>query len=162
MTKLLSSCRYERKPRGKWPFVTTGDLRYNLGLGLKGSHTFCDGEKSIGRLEDDILTIYTGYASDGASPGFIIPFFGWRFGPPSPKSSAPGFFLHDFLYQFGGLPCCPWTYEQADDAFEALLIAHGFSLPRSYHSAVTIFGGIARRLSKVSTTLYCYTHKLNP
>ena len=157
MTKLLSSCRYERRD-GKWPFVTTGDMRYHLGLGLVGSHTFLDGEKSLGRLEGDLLTIYQGYASDGASPCVIVPVVGWRWGVPSPASAAPGFLLHDFLYQFAEVACCPWTYEQADDALYALLRAHGFCMPASYHAAVSIFGGMARRLGRASTTVYCCTH----
>ena len=156
--KLASHISYQRLPSGQWPFVLLDDLLVDLRQGFVGTHVFCDCDKPIGSLVGDLLTIYAGYASDGASPGFVVPWLDWRIGTPSPFSSAPGFFTHDFLYQFAELPCAPWTYEQADDALYSLLRAGGFLAPSSYHAAVTIFGGLFRRLRKVSTTVSCNVH----
>lgn len=159
---LCSPCQYQRNAKGKWPFVLTQDLQVLLNQGFIGTHVFFDGDKAIGSLAGDLLTLYAGYASDGASPGFTVPGFGWRWGTPSPASSAPGFFTHDFLYQFGELACAPWTYSQADDALYSLLRAGGFQLPATYHAAVTIFGGIFRRFGKASTTVSCSVHPTRP
>ena len=160
--KLASQISYQRLPSGKWPFVLLSDLMVNLNQGFVGTHVFYDGSKPIGSLVGDLLTIYAGYASDGASPGFVVPGLGLRIGTPSPASAAPGFFTHDFLYQFAELPCAPWTYEQADDALYSLLRSGGFLAPSSYHAAVTVFGGLFRRLGNVSTTVSCKIHPTRP
>lgn len=114
--------------------------------------------KSIARLDGDILTIFAGYASDGASPYFGN-LCGLRIGTPSPASSAAGFFVHDCLYQFGELPCAPWSYDDADDALYCLLRSTGFKLAGAYHAAVALFGGLYRQLTrKPSATIACISN----
>ena len=154
---LLTTVEYKRQ-RGRWPFVLTEPLLVKLGLGFEGRHSFMDRDKHRGSLRDDVLTIEPGYASDGCSP-YYGSFLGIRIGTPSPRSSAAGFFVHDFLYQFKRLPCAPWTYQQANDIFWSLLRKNGFPLAELYFGAVSLFGGLHRTIhsdSENNTT--CLDH----
>lgn len=145
---------YETR-KGHWPFVLTKDLIVHLGMGFKGIHKFIDKGVVMATLVNDTLAIHAGYASDGASP-HICTIGPIRIGTPSHKRIAPGFFAHDCMYQFGSLPCCPWTYAQADDVLYHLMRERGSILGAPYHAAVSIFGGLHRRFtSKGSTTIAC-------
>ena len=133
---------------GKWPFVLRQDAQVDLGWGLTGTHTFVDRGNRIARLEGDILTIYRGYASDGASP-YFGKILGIRIGTPSHQKTAAGFFTHDLLYQVAEVPCCTqWTYEDADDVLYDLMREQGSCLGGVYHAAVATLGGFHRRLTK--------------
>ena len=152
--RTLSQCSYE-VVKGHWPFVLTENLVTDLAYGFRGKHVFRDRGKTLGELIGDTLTIFEGYASDGASP-HICTIGKLRIGTPSHHKTAPGFFVHDFLYQFGRLECCPWTYEQADDVLFHLMRQHGSILAAPYLAAVSIFGGIHRRLTqRPSETIEC-------
>jgi hypothetical protein len=153
-THTLTECYY-KIVEGRWPFVLTNKLVVDLCLGLRGKHVFLERGVEIGRLNGDILTIHAGYASDGASPYFGN-LCGLRIGTPSHRKTAPGFFTHDFLYQFGRLTCCPWTYAQADDALYNLMRWEGSVLAAPYHAAVSILGGLHRRITaSPSLTIAC-------
>jgi hypothetical protein len=158
----LTDCNYTTVP-GKWPFVLTSDLVTDLCLGLCGEHTLVHRGRMMGTLVDDRLTIFAGYASDGASPHFFT-IGKLRFGTPSHRKTAPGFFVHDFLYQFGRLPCCPWTFSQADDVLYHLMRQEGSILAAPYHAAVSIFGGLHRKITgSSSAAISCNTkHKTAP
>lgn len=146
--------------KGHWPFVLTKDLIVGLGMGFKGIHKFVDNGVERAMLVNDKLVIYAGYASDGASP-HICTIGPIRIGTPSHKKIAPAWFAHDCMYQFGALPCCPWTYAQADDVLYHLMRERGSILAAPYHAAVSIFGGLHRRITgKGSTSIACIvTHK---
>jgi hypothetical protein len=146
----LTPCDYD-VVKGRWPFVLRSDIAVNLCLGLKGRHLFQDRGVTRGKLVGDRLTVFAGYASDGASP-HIFTVGKLRIGTPSHRKTAPGFFIHDFLYQFGSLPCCPWSYEQADDVLYHLMRQEGSVLAAPYHAAVSIFGGLHRRITRNPTT----------
>lgn len=153
----LTPVRYKEVP-GKWPFVLVADLTVELAGGFIGRHVFLDNGVPYGEITGDRLTIYAGYGSDGASP-YFGKICGLRIGTPSHARTAPGFFVHDFLYQFAELPCCPWDYQQADDALYWLMRNEGSRLGSPYHAAVSIFGGMHRRITgRTSTTVACITH----
>ena len=141
--RAMHPVQYSRQP-GRWPFRLTRGLAVNLDMGLTGGMVFEERGEILGMLHGDILTIFEGYQSDGASPCVIVG--NVRLGTPSPQSSAAGFFTHDFMYQFAGV--APWTYEDADNALYWLLRENGFRLSGIYHSAVAIFGGLHRRLTR--------------
>lgn len=148
-----------REVPGRWPYVLNENLSANLGAGFVGSHAFMDNGVLLGHLEDDDLTIFAGYASDGASP-YFGKFLGIRIGTPSHAKTAPGWFVHDFLYQFADLPCCPWTYAQADLTLYWLMRNEGSILCAPYHAGVTLFGGWRRRWLGGSSTVSCIaTHR---
>lgn len=154
----IEPIRYVRKPSGRYPFVLTRNFSVDLGLGLRPERAdFYTGTRCLGVLRGDVLTIFAGYASDGASPGFVVPWLGWRIGTPSPASAAPGFFTHDFLYQFADVPGVPWDRDDADDIFYDLLREGNFAAPALYHDVVSLFGGAFRRLSKIDPSLSCTT-----
>lgn len=154
---LKSDCRHRTQP-GKWRYVLEADLVCHLGIsGLRQTHQFLHRGQTIGRLEGALLTIFDGYAIDGCSPAFSV--FGRRIGTPSPPATRPAAFVHDFLYQFMDLPCSPWNREQADGIFYDLLRARGFPFSLTYGMAVTVFGGVFRRISrKPDTSIACLTH----
>ena len=132
----------------------------HLGLGLRGAHVFAERGKDLGELTDDILTIYAGYTSDGASP-HLATICGIRIGTYSGRKTAPGWWPHDFMYQFGpdSLPCCPWTFDQADDVLYWMMRQNGSILGGPYHAALSIFGGLHRQLTRPrNTEVYCRHH----
>ena len=138
--RLIHPVFYERQ-RGRWPFRLTGPVVVNLGMGHLGHIAFYERDEMLGLLTDDILTIFEGYQSDGASPCIIIG--GIRIGTPSPRSAAAGWFVHDFMHQFQSV--APWSYKQADDCFYWLLENDGFILSGLYHDAVAKLGGLYRK-----------------
>lgn len=123
---------------GEYKLYLREDLYFYLGLGLKGIHIFTYREKEIGNIFDDVLCIRSGYAWNICSPAFSI--IGIRIGTPSPELVYLASLIHDFLYQFGGLPCNPWTKKQADDVFYNMMIKQGYKLAGLYHYAVVKFG----------------------
>jgi len=141
--RALHPVAYIRQP-GRWPFRLVRGLAVNLDMGLRGTWSFEERGEILGMLHGDTLTIFEGYQSDGASPCIIIGKV--RLGTPSPQSSAAGFFTHDFMYQFAGV--APSTSRDADNALYWLLRENGFRLSGVYHSAVAIFGGLHRRLTR--------------
>jgi hypothetical protein len=145
-TTIITPINY-RVETGKWPFILNETLAVNLGLGLRGYHLFMHKGQPIGHLKDDRLRIFQGYASDGASPHFGT-IGKVRIGTPSHAKTAPGFFVHDFLYQFAPLKCCPWTYAQADDVLYRLMRNEGSVLAAPYYTAVALLGGLHRRLTR--------------
>ena len=138
--RLIQPVHYERV-RGRWPFRLTDPVRVDLGLGHVGHVAFSERGEILGTLCDDVLTIFAGYQSDGASPCVVV--CGFRIGTPSPKRSAAGFFVHDFMYQFQSV--APWSYQQADDCLYWLMEYDGFPLSGLYHEAVALLGGSYRR-----------------
>jgi len=156
MIPTLKSLVCYKRQRGRWPFVLTEDLTVDLGLGLKGQHLFIDRGLSICRLDGDLFTLFAGYASDGCTPYFGC-LLSLRIGTPTPQGTAAcSWWIHDAMYQFGELSCAPWSYAQADDVFFHLLRTYGWKLASPYHAAVSIFGGIARKLRRnPSTTIAC-------
>lgn len=141
MTPRLIHPVFYTRQRGRWPFVLTAPVVVNLGMGHLGHLEFFERGELLGVLNEDILTISQGYRSDGASPCIVIG--GIRFGTPSPKSAAAGWFVHDFMYQFQSV--APWSYKQADDCFYWLLEDNGFALSGLYHEAVAKLGGLYRK-----------------
>jgi hypothetical protein len=138
--RLIHPVRYTRQ-RGRWPFVLTAPIVVDLGMGHLGHVTFEERGQILGMLNHDILTIFEGYQSDGASPCIVI--CGLRIGTPSPRSAAAGWFVHDFMYQFQSV--APWSFKQADDCLYWLLEDDDFFLSGVYHEAVSRFGGMFRR-----------------
>jgi len=145
--RALHPVRYQRQP-GRWPFRLCGPFSVNLDMGLRGTWSFEERGEILGMLTGDFLTIFEGYQSDGASPCLI--FGDIRIGTPSPQSSAAGFFVHDFMYQFESV--APWTFADADNALYWLLRQNGFWGSGVYHSAVATFGGLHRRLTRRPNT----------
>ena len=158
MTAELKSRFHSRTQPGKWRYVLENDLVCHLGhLGLRHTHQFLHAGTSKGKLEGALLTIFAGYAIDGCSPAIAIR--GKRIGTPTPPATKPAAFVHDFLYQFMDLPCCPWNREQADAIFYDLLRSREFPFALTYGIAVTLFGGITRKLTpRDSRAIACLTH----
>lgn len=138
-----------RTQSGKWRFVLTEDFTVHLSLFLRGSHLFVDRGLSIARLDGSLLTIFAGYAWDGCSGPLV----------PSPESTRAASCVHDCLYQFGQLPCAPWSREMADEVFFQLLRANRFPLAGIYFGAVAVFGGLYRWFNRrPSASILCITH----
>lgn len=157
--KLTPIC-YACQP-GKWPFVLTEDFTVDLGLGLTGEHYFQCRNVPLAKLRGDILTLFRGYASDGASPYFGS-VFGVRIGTPSHGKTAPGFFVHDLLYQVGETRCAPWSYEEADEILHDLMRAEGSALGGIYHAVVAIFGGLHRSFRQSPSAAICISNHRMP
>jgi hypothetical protein len=117
-------------------FVSYGDLVIHLGLGLMGYHDFWDGDDLEGILHDDLLTIYSGFPSDGCSPAFRIPFTQRWIGTFTPYAALPACYAHDFLRKYLAPPCTGLTRKMTDNVFFNLLNAEGFGLRDIYHGAV--------------------------
>ena len=152
LTPICYSCQ-----PGKWPFVLTEDFVVDLGLGLVGEHYFQCRNVPLGKLRGDVLTIFKGYASDGASPHFGT-VCGVRCGTPSHSKTAPGFFTHDFLYQVAEVGCITWTYEDADEVLHDLMCAEGSKLGSIYYAAVAFFGGLYRHFRQTPTAAICISN----
>lgn len=148
--RALNSASYSEKT-GKYPFVLNENLQVYLGLGHLGRHVFSSNGTVLGDLTDDVLTIYRGYASDGASP-CIFRIGRFRLGTPSHRKIAEAWFTHDFLYQFGRLVCSPWTYRKADQILYDIMRQKGSILAALYYSAVVTFGGLHRHVTKKPNT----------
>lgn len=132
MSKLLLFPEYVEG--GTYRFVFTSRLIVDLELGLKGSHSLCDGDHEWATLNGDILTILPGYAFDGCSPAIRL--FGRWYGTPTPHKAVPAAGVHDALRGYLGLPCLAYTRKDTDDVFWDLLKDQGFPLGSIYHAAV--------------------------
>jgi hypothetical protein len=117
-------------------FVSYGDLKIDLGMGLYGYHEFYDGETLEGVLDDDTVTIFSGFRSDGCSPAWRIPFTNQWVGTFTPYAALPGCFAHDFLSKYRAPKCTGLSRKMTDDVFWNLLHLEGFGLRDIYHGAV--------------------------
>lgn len=103
-------------------------------------------------LQNGTAVIVNGYASDGCSPKFRIPFTSTAIGPWDGKinkktglpEAAEGFFPHDALYQFLDHPDMPLTRGEMDAIFRDALLSTHFPKWRTYlyYYAVKYFGGV--------------------
>jgi hypothetical protein len=143
---------YETQP-GQYPWR----LMRHLDIRIPGAdfrrHAFLERGNMLGEIWGSRLRIFPGYAINGCSPSWVIGKL--RLGTPTPKSSLPAAFAHDFLYQFLPLPCCPWSREDADAALLALLDHEGFPLGLTYYSAVRVFGGFFAQKRGTNTNISC-------
>lgn len=153
---LKSEFRHREQP-GKWKYVLDADLVVWLGIPLKGCHIYVSAGRTIGRLDGSLLTLFPGYAIDGCSPAISVR--GRRIGTPSPPSTLPAAFVHDFLYQFYHVECASWSHEEADTVFFHLLRQRRFPLCALYYGAVAVFGGLHRRITrKPADDCICLRH----
>lgn len=134
-------------------FVTVRAITFDLGMGLEGNFEFRDGKKLIAVLNNDDLTIATGYAWDGNSPAFCW-FKRWWSPTPTLKCGFGPSLAHDFTRQFHRVAGCLWTREDTDTLFYKLIVAGGSSeLAGLYHYFVS---------SKIGTAYIAATYKENP
>ena len=127
---ILSPFVWRKYPGTKYPYRLIQPLQVRLDAPWLPIHpiiTFIC-RKKIAELKDNILTIYTGYAIDGAS------------GAPLDEHILLEVFLHDLFYQFGQSTGAPWTRREADQLFLQLMRLHRFPLARTYYHAVRLFG----------------------
>lgn len=118
----------------KYRAKLTADLVLDLGMGYRGYHVFAHEETRWGMLNNDVLTIFAGYASDLCSPGIYV--FGVWLGTPSRGMELEAF-VHDFLRQFMSVPCVPWDRKSSDAIFYNAGIMRGHNMKiKVYHGAV--------------------------
>lgn len=97
-------------------------------------------------ISDGEIVISKGYAWDGCSPAYYVPFFGWV-GPPDGEINADGVpqayyasLVHDALCQFRHV--IPVSKQTSVRLFKQMLISGGFTvaLANVYAKAVSLFG----------------------
>lgn len=136
--------------------VLTADAKVYLGMGYSGRHEFCSEDGTLrGVLENDMLTLRAGYASDLCSPGYYL--FGKWFGTPSKGAEIPAF-LHDFARQFmrPNVACSPWDRKGSDVIFYNALTMVKHPLRDIYHGAVAgVFGNAWMALNRPRPKNYC-------
>lgn len=97
--------------------------------------------------------VLAGYSWDGCTPKFAIwdIVFGIPDGIPNNKTTKPKAYyaslLHDALYQFLDMDL-PMSRKGADQAFLQLLSRDGFGPRGVYYTAVRLFGGTSRLLTR--------------
>jgi hypothetical protein len=143
----------------RWVFVLETDYVYSL-----GRHLPSDWNKAVafldkkGKTRFEILAngdgkVIGGYAWDGCTPKFCVwdIVFGTPDGIPNEHTKKPKAYyaslLHDVLYQFLDADL-PLSRAQADRVFLEILTRDQFAPRRVYYSAVRLFGGLFRRLTR--------------
>jgi hypothetical protein len=145
---ILSPFVWRKYPGTRYPYRLIQPLQVRLDapwLPIHPTITFLSQGKTIATLKDNVLTIHSGYAIDGAS------------GAPLDEHILLEVFLHDLFYQFGQCTGAPWTRRQADQLFLQLMRLHNFPLARTYYHAVRFFGWLHYRSH--SNTWLKYTPK---
>jgi hypothetical protein len=124
----------------RWRWKTTAPVTIKLAFDLGEEIAFIDGRGiERGRLLGNRLKIHAGYAWNGCSPKRWVPVLGW-IGTPDTADNLLGSFVHDFLCQFVETPHFPFSRDQVDDAFGAILRRSGFKWAGLYAGAVKDFG----------------------
>ena len=96
------------------------------------------------RIDRRLITVSARYAWNGNSPKRHVPVFGW-IGTPDPVRTRLASCFHDALGQFGGVPEMPFDQKEIDQIFLGILLRSRFTLARTWHGAVSDFGGIFTR-----------------
>lgn len=133
--------------------------RFDTGISLKNKlpkPTISFGTKGWWLMINDngSLIVNKGYSWDGCSPKFKI--MGKIYGVPDgpldkkgrPKTWRASLF-HDVLCQYQDDPRMPFSREEIDDIFSALLTADEFEYQRLYYKAVRLLGGPYSKLRKL-------------
>lgn len=144
------------KQDGQYPWVLRGHLDGRIPGMAFPKHVFLERGTPLGEIYGSRLRIFPGYAINGCSPSFVLGKI--RLGTPTPESSLPAAFVHDFLYQFLPLQCAPWTRADADAALLALLDGDGFPIGGTYYAGVRLFGGFFAQKRGANRNISCLIH----
>lgn len=93
------------------------------------------------RIDHRILTLAEAFSWNGNSPKRWVPVLGW-IGTPDPVRTRLGSAFHDALCQFARVREMPFSQEQIDRIFLAILQRSRFTFARSWHGAVRDFGSL--------------------
>lgn len=134
----------------KYRFVLTTEVAFYLGHDFPATDrrlTFCDaaGREWL-RIDGRCMWIARGYAWNGCSPRPLGKFGIWWLGTPDFRQTIRASLPHDALYQFLDAPDFPFSRSECDRVF--LQMMAGFPLATVYWSAVRVFGGLDRALTK--------------
>lgn len=110
----------------KYKYVLTSDFKIKLNRGWRGKYRLKANGKVRAVLNDDILTILSGYAWDGCTMA------------PDFAETMIASLLHDLLFQFGALDL--WTFSESNEIFFIQLKQEKFKLALVYYKAVCAFG----------------------
>lgn len=130
---ILAPFRFQTLKTGPYPYVSTTALKIRYladWTNIPGEYTFIHQGNVLGTLFDRTITIFPGYAIDGATCA-----------PDYPDYIAQ-FFLHDFLYQFLRTAGAPWTRKEADQAMLDCGRYEAFPHRRTFYTAVRLCGWI--------------------
>jgi hypothetical protein len=115
---LISKHLYSEGPR--YRFALENDLLIYVHRDL-GSHSFADEAGKIWlSIDEEIIMVRKGYATDGCSPKAKV--LGLWLGTPDFLWTRLASTIHDALYQFAHIDCCPLTRKEADWLFYELMI----------------------------------------
>jgi hypothetical protein len=116
--RLIGPHVYSEGP--KYRFTLTGDLFIYVHRDL-GSHMFADAAGKVWlSIDEEVICVRKGYATDGCSPKTKV--FGLWVGTPDFLWTRLASTIHDAIYQFAHVPCCPLTRPEADWLFYELMI----------------------------------------
>lgn len=156
--RLLSAFTWERSR--KYRAITTCEVVVKLNRPqYRGSHRFVLDGRLLASLDNDILTIHEGYASDLCSPAIRIG--KWWIGTPTSEREALAAIVHDVTRQLlaSKLACIPWDRKDTDDFFFEFLKESNSWVSGIYHRAVSgLVGSLFMRLTARTYKMSCQNH----
>ena len=143
----------------RWIYELDADYEFNVRKYLASEITqamsFRDrtGSERLVIYPDGRALIRAHYAWDGCTPKFAVfdIAFGTPDGVPNERTRKPKTYyaslVHDVLYQFIDVHL-PIARRDADEAFFDLLVRDSFAPRYVYWSAVRLFGGLSRQITR--------------
>lgn len=120
---------YSTDKSKRYPYVLTEDLVAPLSYHwAKGRYEFWFEDRLLAVIENYKITIFKGYACNGATLA------------PNIAEGMAAFFVHDLLYQFGRCAHCPWNRGEADIAMYHLMVRAQVDVAMIYYCGVKSMG----------------------
>lgn len=117
------------------------------------SFRLADGTEAL-RVDEFGILLAEGFRWDGCTPKRYIPVLGWVGTPDFEPSTIFASALHDLLYQFHDAEGFPWTREECDAIFKAVIESYGeHDLARVYHFFVRGLGSWDSRKAEGRTVV---------